>query len=390
MSVDADKLTEQPIPIGIESQIAPLRLLRETQRHAPQSTTTLILVTHLLDTATEYVQLLADTFTLAVVIPVPYSLSSAAQLELQARGIPIRAVDSIDAIAPAVLEVAQSTPGDIVVQEVGGYCARIIDELADAGVTAIVEDTNQGLWRYQAVDNRALPVYTIADSPLKRLEDRRVGAGVAYSVDALFRSELNRLIGNQTVGVLGYGGIGRYTAQGLRNTGARVHVYDIDPIASAGAATDGFEVHGRTRLLQTCNVIVGVSGHRSLSIDDLALLNPDTVLASGSSKQVEFPIEELHAAGKVERVSKHLAQITLSGNTIWLFNDGRPVNFIHSSILGNTLDLVYTELFSLTVAAANDKANPGPDSVHRLTRQQQRELAARWCHLYGGKNVPRT
>ncbi|MFE9581507.1 NAD(P)-dependent oxidoreductase [Nocardia sp. NPDC006044] len=361
--------------------------MAEVQQHSPAPGAGLILVTHLLETSVEYVQRLAESFALIAVIPVPYSLSAAAALELHQRGIPVRTVESITEIAPAVLAAARSHGGHMVVQEVGGYCAEITEDLAQAGVSAIVEDTNQGLWRYQAVADRRVPIYTIADSPLKRLEDRRVGDGVAHSVDALFRSELNRLVGNQTVGVLGYGGIGRYTAQGLKRMGARVHVYDLDPIASAGAATDGFEVHGRTRLLRSCNVIVGVSGHRSLTVADFELLNDDTVLASGSSKQVEFPVEDLDAGGRIERVSKYLAQIVLDGKHTWLLNEGRPVNFVHNSILGNTLDLVYTELFALTVAAAYGVQNGGPDGINRLPTDRQRNFAARWCHLYGGKNV---
>ncbi|RDI64067.1 NAD(P)-dependent oxidoreductase [Nocardia pseudobrasiliensis] len=372
---------------GIESRVAPLRLLAEVQRQSPAPGNSLILVTHLLETSVEYVQRLAESFALAVVIPVPYSLSAVAALELQRRGIAVRTVATLAEIAPAVLAAARACGVGTVVQEVGGYCAEITEALAAAGVSAIVEDTNQGLWRYQAVSDRRVPVYTIADSPLKRLEDRRVGEGVAHSVDALFRSELNRLIGNQIVGVLGYGGIGRYTAQGLKRMGARVHVYDIDPIASAGAATDGFEVHGRTRLLRGCNVVVGVSGHRSLTVADFELLDDDTVLASGSSKQVEFPVEELDAAGRIDRITTYLARIRLNGRNTWLLNEGRPVNFVHNSILGNTLDLVYTELFALTVAAARGVENGGPDGINRLPTERQRSLAARWCHLYGGKHV---
>jgi len=373
---------------GFELRVQRLHLLQETRRKIPAPKTQLILVTHLLETAIEYVLNLASSFQLIAVVPVPYSIRGAAINSLKNLRIPVYQVNSIDEIAPEILKVCESKPGAKIVQEVGGYCSTIIEKLAAAGVLAIIEDTNQGLWRYQKV-KKEIPVYTIADSPLKRLEDKQVGEAVAHSVDTLFRTELHRSIGHQTVGVLGYGGVGRYAAHGLKRIGSQVHVYDIDSIASARAANDGFEVHGRTRLLRSCDALVGVSGSRSLLMDDFQILKPGTILASGSSKQVEFPIEELESTGSIRRVSPYLSEALVYGKAIWILNDGRPVNFIHNSILGNTLDLVYTELFALTVLASEHRADKGLDGIYRMPVDRQREIAAQWCHIYGGKHVNR-
>jgi adenosylhomocysteinase len=269
----------------------------------------------------------------------------------------------------------------VIIQEVGGYCASDVGGLArTAGFRGIVEDTKQGQWRYERSMPLPLPVFTIADSPLKALEDVQVGRSVAYSVERLMRARFYRLLSERRVLVMGYGGIGTALAEHLRRSGAQVAVYDPDEVRMSAAVVHGFQVGMRGKLLSWAEVIVGVSGHRSVTADDLPLLRDGVVLASGSSKQVEFDVDGLWKAASAAVEIDEVLELDVAGRTVYLLNQGRPVNFMEQSVLGSVLDLVYTELYLCTRQLAAQAWEPG---MHRLDPRMQQELAQYWREEYG-------
>ncbi|MFI7232157.1 hypothetical protein ACIBO5_53975 [Nonomuraea angiospora] len=239
-------------------------------------------------------------------------------------------LESADAVTAAVETVAAAQraarQGDspVMIQEVGGYCAGAVRDLARVpGFRGIVEDTKQGQWQYERAAPLPLPVFSIADSPLKALEDVQVGRSVAYSVERLLRLRFYRLLSERRVLVLGYGGIGTADPPHLR---------------------DG------------------------------------VVLASGSSKQVEFDVKGLRRAASASAEVDEVLELRVADRTVYLLNDGKPVNFMEHSILGSVLDLVYTELYLCTRELARQTWEPG---LHRLDPRLQRELAQRWREEYG-------
>lgn len=225
-----------------------------------------------------------------------------------------------------------------------------------------------------------LPVFTIADSPLKALEDVQVGRSVAYSVDRLMRRRFYRLLCEARVLVMGYGGIGMALAEHLRRAGVQVAVYDPAETRMAAAVVHGHRTGERAELLSWAEVIIGVSGHRALTAADLPLLRDGTVLASGSSKQVEFDVEGLRAAASSLVTVDEVLEAEVAGRTVYLLNDGKPVNFMEQSILGSVLDLVYSELYLCTRELAAGNWDPG---MHRLSPDLQQTLAQRWREEYG-------
>jgi adenosylhomocysteinase len=344
----------------------------------------IVLVAHVLDTAVPFVRALAGAMPVAAVIAVPYSARADACAQLAEDLTVCVPAGTAEVGTQALRYAAAATRGGaerVVIVEVGGYCAHLVDRLADTpGVRGIVEDTKQGHWRYEQRQPLLLPVFTIADSPLKALENSQVGRSIAYSVDHLLRTRFFRLVSEARVGVLGYGGVGTATARYLRDHGARVGVYDADQIRMSQAVIDGHEPFARAELLRWADVIVGVSGHRSVTADDLDLLRDGAVLASGSSKQVEFDVPGIRRRTELKRERDEVAELGVAGRTIFLLNDGRPVNFLHQSILGNVLDLVYSELYLCTRELGR---RPCPPGLHRLDPGLQQDLARRWIHHHG-------
>lgn len=361
-----------------------LPTLEEVIKAYPMPAARLVLVAHILDTAVPYVRTLATAMRVEAVIAVPYSAQPSACAKL-ATELSLFVPDDLAQVgrlaAECATRVSQRTSDPVIIQEVGGYCADLTRELARIpSFRGIVEDTKQGQWRYEQHQPLPLPVFTIADSPLKGLEDSRVGRCIAYAIERLLRVHFFRLVSELRVAVLGYGKIGAALASSLRALGARVGVYDVDPIRMSKAVVDGHQAFERNVLLGWSDIVLGVSGHRSFTADDLEFVQDGVVLASGSSKQVEFDVAGIREQTELKREHGEIAELAYSGKTMFLLNDGRPINFLEQSILGDVLDLVYSELYLCTRELAWMTWQPG---LHRLDRVLQQDLAHRWYCNYG-------
>lgn len=364
------------------STVPDLPVLEETIAAEGPAPCRLVVVAHALDTAVPYVQALARASEMVALVPVPYSAQPDALRRLG--DVPVDLPRSIEDVgrraARLTLETA-STPGlPVVLQEVGGYCAGDVQRFADAGVRGIVEDTKQGQWRYEARRPLPLPVFTIADSPLKALEDVQVGRAVATSTERLLRQNFYTMLAEKRVLVLGYGGIGTALAEHVRRTGAQVAVHDPDEVRMSAAVVHGHRVGDRHELLRWAEVIIGVSGHQALTASDLPYLRDDVVLSSGSSKQVEFDMPGLRAAADASWTRGDYETHAVGAKAFHVLNEGKPVNFLEQSILGSVLDLVYSELYLCTKALADAPHGAG---MHRIEPERQQKLARRWREHYG-------
>ncbi|MGE2689010.1 NAD(P)-dependent oxidoreductase [Mycolicibacterium pulveris] len=341
-------------------------------------------MTHILDTAVRFVELVASTVDIAGIIAIPYSTTVTARDKLCTQFDllePVTAADMVlaanDAVRSALTQSAERT---VIVQEIGGYCASQIAQLARrTNFGGVVEDTMQGHWRYQAIGNLACPVLTIAESPLKALENRQVGRAIAYSLETILRARFFRIPVETRIGVLGYGGIGEGTAASLAAMGARVSIYDPNPIRMARAFVEGLDVQDRETVLQKSDVVLGVSGQRSISADDVALLKDGAILCSGSSKRVEIDVDGLYAAADDVATECGLTRLMIGGKTLWLLNDGTPINFADQGVLGHVLDLVYTELYMCIRKLSEGACGPG---LQTLEAVEQQAIAHVWRQIY--------
>ncbi len=345
----------------------------------------LVLITHILDTAVPFIEAVSSTVRLETILGIPYSTMPGAHAALLQNGervsIP-RDISSLPSLARAeILDVSRrNSTGQVVVQEIGGYCEGLVDELVAAGALGgVVEDTKQGHWKYASRDSLPCPVFTIADSPLKDLENQQVGRAISHALETILRRGFHRLMPETQVGVIGYGGIGEATARALSALGSRVAAFDVCGIRMAKAALDGFGHLTRDELMATSDVIVGVSGECSITASDFELLRPGAFVASGSSKQVEIDLATLNDRAALIENDGIVKEYELDGKPIILLNDGMPVNFLEQSVLGRVLDLVYTELYMCIRQLAVEEIEPG---LARLPVNLQREIAGVWRELH--------
>lgn len=264
-------------PVMVERQITDacrLPLLAEYRAllGAKQRRVSLILVTHVLPTSVEYVRALAEDFDIEVVLAISYSFDNDAGNLLDPLPV-VRCVDTADLerkLSDAVLRCSNSGR-PFIVQEIGGYFAQTLAELGSVpGLVGVVEDTRQGHWRYQKVNERLpIPVLSIAESPLKALEHHQIGRAIVYSVERQVRSHFFRSLAGEQVAIVGFGDIGSAAAHAMRGRNAVVSVYDVDPHKRASAWMQNFKVSTLEEIARTANIIIGCAGSQSIGADVL-------------------------------------------------------------------------------------------------------------------------
>jgi adenosylhomocysteinase len=110
-------------------------------------------------------------------------------------------------------------------------------------VHGITEETTTGVHRLQemlADGSLKVPAINVNDSVTKSKNDNKYGCRHSLN-DAIKRATDHLLAGKKAL-VIGYGDVGKGSAQSLRQEGMIVSIAEIDPICAMQACMDGFEV----------------------------------------------------------------------------------------------------------------------------------------------------
>ena len=128
----------------------------------------------------------------------------------------------------------------------GGDLTRMVHEKYPAmldSIHGVSEETTTGVHRlYEMLEQETLkvPAVNVNDSVTKSKNDNRYGARHGLN-DAIKRATDILMAGKRAL-VLGYGDVGKGSAQSLRQEGMIVRVVEIDPICAMQACLDGYEV----------------------------------------------------------------------------------------------------------------------------------------------------
>jgi len=351
----------------------------------PFTTHRCVLITHVMPTAEPYIRLVNKVFEVALVIAIPYSADKETLESLEQSGIRTFLPSSVDEAfiqsGPHVEELLKISHDPLIVQEVGGYLAGYTNRLKQyPHFKGIVEDTNNGHWRYENAGKHDVPVVSMALSPIKDIEDTVIGDSVVYSTERIFREEFNAVLQGARSGVIGYGKIGTSTSIALKGRESTVTVYDVDPAKCIRARFEGLRVSPLSQLLSESEVIIGCTGKTSVRERDIPMIRDKAVLVSGSAKNEEFDLVAFDKCCQKEEISSVVWKYTRpDGGCFYLLNKGTPVNFRDRSVLGYILDMIYSELFLCMKLVADEKLNNGlqlsPGKIHN-------EVAKNWLKIY--------
>lgn len=267
----------------------------------------------------------------------------------------------------------------LVLADIGGYFAPALSHIAAAvPVAGVVEDTENGLQRYEALKELPCPVYSVARSPLKNAEDYLVGWAIVFSTEALLRQHGHVLQG-RTACVLGFGKIGRSVAARLESLNVTTTVFDIDPVRATEAASNGYRIaRSATAAVRESSLVVCATGRRALGEAEFAALGRGAFVVSVTSSDDELDMRALQAYSR-SWAGEHLVRYEIDDRYFFVLNEGNAVNFLHGAVLGPAIFLVQAEVLA---AIAKLTAGVQPNQLLEIDHELRKMIARRWLERF--------
>ena len=355
------------------------QMVADLGRRKPLRGHNVLWVSHLLATSVPLARALRSAGTLAksaIVVGTPYGTNPAVRKTLAEDGFDVRVPRlsvtdyqrKVERAVDDMVKLHRRNHKPVVVLDDGGLVTKILHSnprYRDVlGAFKIVEQTTRGITLAEQQQLK-VPVINVARSVAKKAEGRFIGAAVSAKVlQGLGR--LGRTLDRVPVTVMGYGVVGRAVARELRKAGALVTVVEPSTARARAARKARFTVAAKEQALAGAKVVIGATGKQSLSLADLRRLPANAVVASASSKQVEFDMQGLVRAASARRVLPSgealvrlpTAQYQLGRKRITVLGDGWPVNFDGDveDIPARQIQLTRAVMFAGAIQAAGTKA----------------------------------
>ena len=194
--------------------------------------------------------------------------------------------------------------------------------------TGVSEETTTGVHRLYQMSERGelpFPAINVNDSVTKSKFDNLYGCRESL-VDAIRRGTDVMLSGKVAV-VLGYGDVGKGSAQSLRNGGARVVVTEIDPICALQAAMEGFEVQTMDDVAGKADIFVTATGNKDvLTVDHMRAMKNNAIVCNIGHFDSEIQIAGLRNF-KWDEIKPQVHHVEFpDGKKIIVLSEGRLVN----------------------------------------------------------------
>lgn len=343
-----------------------------------------LVITHLLSDRPFFLEATNKVTEIVGLMPKPKTENPEARAWLQHR-YPIFSLrrDMFNQSEKAIAFIA-SRVGDrpFVLVDIGGYYSSSLTAISEAfggKLLGVVEDTENGLQRYESLRPLPCRVYQVARSPLKNPEDFLVGQSIVFSTEALLREQGDILHG-RTACVIGYGKLGRSIANLLHSRHVRVVVYDTDPVTSVEALSHGFTVAPSLRLgLKNAGLVFCATGNLSLRLEDVQDIEHGAYIATVTSSDDELQFSDLTKTYEVNQRTEYVTRYTRDGHTFHILNRGQAVNFIHGAAVGPFIYLVQAEIVAAIQELMSSTKAPG---VYECPRSVRERIAKAWVKYY--------
>ncbi|MFD1261007.1 adenosylhomocysteinase [Entomomonas asaccharolytica] len=218
-------------------------------------------------------------------------------------------------------------------------------------IHGITEETTTGVHRLLEMWKKGtlkVPAINVNDSVTKSKNDNKYGCRHSLN-DAIKRATDHLLSGKQAL-VIGYGDVGKGSAQSLRQEGMIVRISEVDPICAMQACMDGFEVvspykngvndgsdtNVNTDLLQKIDLIVTTTGNVNVcDANMLKALKKRAVVCNIGHFDNEIDTAFMRANWAWEEVKPQVHKVHRTGkdsfaadndNYLILLSEGRLVN----------------------------------------------------------------
>jgi adenosylhomocysteinase len=191
-----------------------------------------------------------------------------------------------------------------------GKAIKGVSEETTTGVHRLYEMTQAGTLLCPAINDN--------DSVTKSKFDNLYGCRHSLT-DGILRASDVMLAGKVAV-VLGYGDVGKGSAQSLRAQGARVVITEIDPICALQAAMEGYQVTTIDEVVSTADVFITATGNANIiTVDHMAKMKDKAIVGNIGHFDNEIDMAGLKAVKGIVR-----NQIKPQFDE-WVFPDGHSV-----------------------------------------------------------------
>tara|TARA_B100001079_G_scaffold25547_1_gene19554 strand:- start:1688 stop:3073 length:1386 start_codon:yes stop_codon:yes gene_type:complete len=296
----------------------------------------------------------------------------------------------------------------------GGDLTQMLHEKYPAmldNIHGISEETTTGVHRLLEMmqdGDLKVPAINVNDSVTKSKNDNKYGC--RHSLNDAIKRGTDMLMSGKKALVIGYGDVGKGSAQSLRQEGMIVKVSEIDPICAMQACMDGFEVvspyDGGTNtgsinginlgLLSTTDLIVTTTGNINVCDKSmLQTLKSGSVVCNIGHFDNEIDTQFMRDNWEWDEVKPQVHRIFRSDNAqdyLILLSEGRLVNLgnatghpsrIMDGSFANQV-LAQMHLFKAKFADLDEDSKQSSISVEVLPKKLDEEVAAGMVGGFGG------
>ncbi|MEW6638834.1 MAG: NAD(P)-dependent oxidoreductase, partial [Actinomycetota bacterium] len=235
-----------------------------------------------------------------------------------------------------------------------------------------LEATGTGIDRLSGLD-LAYPVFDWDDVPIKQgLHNRHLVGLMAANT---FLNVTGLSLYGKTVLVVGYGPVGRGTADAARAFGAAVEVCDLSPAARLAAAHLGFPTPSLESGLSRADVVFTATGHDgALPFEALSACKSGAFLANLGHTSGELPVAKLRECA-VAAPRPFVERCEVGGKALYLLAGGAMFNLAAGpGDPYDTFDLVSALLIEATGFLTTEGVRY-PPGLHILPEEVQDRAA---------------
>ncbi len=280
-----------------------------------------------------------------------------------------------------------------------------------ANVNGITEETTTGVHRLlERLKNGTLkvPAINVNDSVTKSKNDNKYGC--RHSLNDGIKRATDHLLAGKKALCIGYGDVGKGSAQSLRQEGMIVRVSEIDPICAMQACMDGFEVTSPYKngintgnagninqtLLNTTDVLVTATGN--INACDSAMLRnlkSGAVVCNIGHFDNEIDTQFMRGNWKFEEIKSQVHKVYRSDDPndyLILLSEGRLINLGNATghpsriMDGSFANQVLAQicLYEKKFASMNGKDKAANLTIEVLPKKLDEEVAANMVAGFGG------
>ena len=316
-------------------------------------------------------------------------------------------------IEQTILKDGKPWPVNMILDD-GGDLTGILHERYPQlleNVHGITEETTTGVLRLQEMLKHGtlkVPAMNVNDSVTKSKNDNKYGC--RHSLNDAIKRGTDHLLSGKKALVIGYGDVGKGSAQSLRQEGMIVRISEIDPICAMQACMDGYEVvspylDGRNdgsaesidrQLLAQTDLVVTATGNMDVCDHHmLAALKCGAVVCNIGHFDHEIDTAFMRRNWEWEEVKPQVHMIYRNRATndhLILLSEGRLVNLgnatghpsriMDGSFANQVLAQIY--LYERRFADLEPEMKPGALRIEVLPKQLDEEVARHMVAGFGG------